>query len=133
MKDMEKQKENEKDVTEKVKAIIKWLIEKKAMDVIALDIRDFGSITDVLVIASGVNVRHNQALADWLLDKIAEMGWEYLGMEGYKLGNWILIDLNEIIVHIFLDETREFYNLEGLWRGAKKIFLKAKEIVHEGV
>ncbi len=120
---------------QKVEAIVGWLMEKKALDVIGLDIREYSSITEVLVIASGVNIKHNQALADWLLDKVAEMGWEYMGMEGYKLGNWILIDLNEIIVHIFLDEVRKFYNLEGLWRGANRVPLKTKEqeMAHEDV
>ncbi len=113
---------------EKIETIAKWLAEKKAKHIVALDIREFGSITDVLMIASGVNIRHNQALADWILEKISEKRWEYLGMEGYKVGNWILIDLNEIIVHIFLEETREFYNIEGLWRKAKEIDLNLGDI-----
>lgn len=107
----------------KTEKVVSWLMDKKAKNIVSLDIREFGSITDVLIIASAVNVRHNQALADFILDKVSEEKWEYLGMEGYKVGNWILIDLNEIIVHLFLEESREFYNLEGLFRQAKKIQL----------
>ncbi len=106
---------------EKWKKLRTWLEEKKAEDIVALDIRDFVSITDVLILASGVNTRHNQSLADWILEKVSEEGWEYLGMEGYKTGNWILIDLNEILVHIFSKDTREFYNLEALWRDARRL------------
>lgn len=120
-------------IFKKVETIAKWLAEKKAKDIVALDIRDFGSITDILIIASGINIRHNQALADWILDKIAEKKWEYLGMEGYKVGNWILIDLNEVIIHIFSNETREFYNIEGLWRKAKKIELNFGESINEEI
>lgn len=120
-------------IFKKVETIAKWLAEKKAKDIVALDIRDFGSITDILIIASGINIRHNQALADWILDKISEKKWEYLGMEGYKVGNWILIDLNEVIIHIFSNETREFYNIEGLWRKAKKIELNFGESINEEI
>ncbi|GAB6161536.1 ribosome silencing factor [Desulfothermus naphthae] len=123
--------QNQNSVENKVENIANWLLEKKAKDVVSIDISEFGSITDVIIIASSLNPRHNQALADFVLEKVSENKWEYLGMEGYKPGNWILIDLNEIIVHLFLEETREFYNIEGLWRGAKKTFFESKEMTHE--
>ncbi|GAB6888391.1 ribosome silencing factor [Desulfothermus okinawensis JCM 13304] len=123
--------QNRDNTDYKVQSIANWLIEKKAKDIISIDISDFGSITDVIIVASSVNIRHNQALADFVLEKVSENRWEYLGMEGYKAGSWILIDLNEIIVHLFLEETREFYNIEGLWRGAKKTSYKVKEMAHE--
>jgi len=122
---------NKYNIEDKVENIANWLLEKKAKDVVSIDISEFGSITDVIIIASSVNTRHNQALADFVLEKVSENKWEYLGMEGYKPGNWILIDLNEIIVHLFLEEIREFYNIEGLWRGAKKTSFKPKEMAHE--
>ena len=122
---------NKNNIEDKVENIANWLLEKKAKDVVSIDISEFGSITDVIIIASSVNTRHNQALADFVLEKVSENKWEYLGMEGYKAGNWILIDLNEIIVHLFLEEIREFYNIEGLWRGAKMTSFKPKEMAHE--
>ncbi|WP_461834457.1 ribosome silencing factor [Desulfothermus sp.] len=122
---------NKNNIEDKVENIANWLLEKKAKDVVSIDISEFGSITDVIIIASSVNTRHNQALADFVLEKVSENKWEYLGMEGYKAGNWILIDLNEIIVHLFLEEIREFYNIEGLWRGAKMTSFKSKEMAHE--
>jgi len=122
---------NKNNIEDKVENIANWLLEKKAKDVVSIDISEFGSITDVIIIASSVNTRHNQALADFILEKVSEKKWEYLGMEGYKPGNWILIDLNEIIVHLFLEETREFYNIEGLWKEAKKTSFKSKEMAHE--
>ncbi len=108
---------------EKVERIVQWLKEKKAKDIVALDIRKFASITDVLIIATGINIPHNKSLADFILEKVSEEGWEYLGLEGYTPGNWILIDLNELLIHLFLEETREFYDLEGLWRDARRLIV----------
>ncbi len=118
---MEVTAKKEVPLEEKGLKIREWLEEKKAEDIVLLDIRDYGSITDLLILATGANTRHNQSLADWILEKVSEEEWEYLGMEGYKAGNWILIDLNEVLVHIFSREVREFYNLEALWRDARRL------------
>ena len=71
-------------------------------------------------------MRHAQALADYVLEKVGQSGLEYMGMEGYKGGDWILLDLNDVIVHIFLTDTRQFYNLEGFWARGKEVDLNLK-------
>ena len=96
-------------------AIVGWLDEKKAKDISVLDVAAFSSVADVMLLCTAQSVRHAQALADWILEKYAENGISYLGMEGYDEGRWILVDGNEILVHILQQESREFYNLDGLW------------------
>lgn len=92
-----------------------WLLEKKARDVLALDVADINPICEAMVVVSAANVRQAQALADHVLECCAEEGISYLGMEGYRLGQWVLLDLNDVTVHIFQEDVRPFYNLEGLW------------------
>lgn len=100
---------------EKAITMVNWLEEKQAAQVLALDIHAVCSVAETLIIVSASNLRHAQALADWLKNKTKENKIEFLGMEGYSLGNWILMDFNEIIVHIFQEEYRHFYHIEGLW------------------
>jgi len=98
-----------------------WLLEKKAREVLALDVADINPICEAMVVASAANVRQAKALADHVLERCAEEGISYLGMEGYRLGQWVLLDLNDVTVHIFQEEVRPFYNLEGLWSEGKPI------------
>jgi len=100
------------------------LQEKKATDVLILDVTIYSSAFEGIVLASAQSKRHSRALADHLLDQIKKNNLEYLGMEGFQEGEWILLDLNEIIVHIFVQETRLFYNLEGFWTKGKIIDLQ---------
>jgi len=100
-----------------------WMLEKKARDIRLLDVSGLSSVFEGVALVTVNNVRQAQALTDNLLHKIKEDGLEYLGMEGYRSGDWILIDLNDIIVHIFLEDTRKFYNLDGFWSGARDIEL----------
>ncbi|GAB6178240.1 ribosome silencing factor [Desulfobaculum senezii] len=112
---------------ETMKRVAVWLDEKKGRDVVALDVAGLCSITEGLVVVTAGSVKHAQALADHVLDRSGEEGVEYLGMEGYKTGGWILVDLNDVLVHIFQDDTRGFYNLEGLWAEAEKVELDLPE------
>lgn len=98
-----------------------WLLEKKAREVLALDVADINPICEAMVVVSAANVRQAKALADHVLECCAEKGISYLGMEGYRLGQWVLLDLNDVTVHIFQEEVRPFYNLEGLWSEGKPI------------
>jgi ribosome-associated protein len=86
-----------------------------------VDIQAMNSVTDGVIVASAANVRHAQALTDWLMEKLSENKIELLGIEGYRSGTWVLIDCNDIVVHIFQKDYRQFYNLEGLWRDAGRI------------
>ncbi len=100
-----------------------WLHAKKALHIMALDVAGLCSVAEGLVLATARNVRQAQALADHLLKTAGEHGISYLGMEGYRTGGWVLIDLNDVLVHVFQEETRRFYNLEGLWADAKPVEL----------
>lgn len=94
------------------------LKDKKARGVTGIDVRGLASEMDAVLIASAKSPRHARALAEALLKEAGERGDHMLGMEGQRQGNWILVDLNEIVAHVFTPETRGFYNLEGLWRDA---------------
>lgn len=106
---------------EKTYAIVSWLNEKKAEEVVALDISQMNAVSEAIIIVSATNVPHAQTLADWTMEKLGESKWEFLGMEGYNYGKWILLDCNEVLVHIFQQEYRDFYNLEGLWKEAPRM------------
>lgn len=103
------------DYAQKTRDIVCWLEEKQAKETVALDVSRVCAVTEALVIASAGSARHAQALADGLLAKLAEFGIELMGMEGYRTGTWILVDVNDVLVHIFQEDYRDFYNIEGLW------------------
>ncbi len=118
---MKKKKYSDTSMPEKVQLVWAWLDEKKAQDILALDVRPITVAAEAMVLATASTARHAQALADWLLQKTAEANFEFLGMEGTKTGRWILVDLNDVIVHILQEEARDYYNLEGLWSGADQL------------
>lgn len=100
------------------------LKEKKASDVLALDVSAYSSAFEGIIIATAQGKRHCRSLADHLLVQIKQNNVEYLGMEGFQEGEWILMDLNDVIVHIFVQESRLFYNLEGFWTRGEIIDLE---------
>jgi len=110
------------DTRDKARMIVSWLGDKQARDIVALDVKAINSITEAVLIASAANIRHAQSLADGLMEKFSEQDLEVLGMEGYRPGSWILIDCNDVVVHIFQENERGFYNLEGLWSKAPQLF-----------
>ena len=126
---MQKVKESYRIIptTEKAKAVATWLRDKKAMDIVALDVRGISPITESLVVATATSVRHAQGLANHVLDKVSEEKLEYLGLEGSQQGSWILIDLNDVLIHIFQADNRQFYNIEGLWSEGTPIELPFHE------
>lgn len=95
--------------------IVEILKDKKAKDVKSLNITEITIITDYFVICSGTSSTHIKALADEVEEKMKEMNVELLRKEGYTSARWILLDFNDVVVHIFHEEEREFYNLERLW------------------
>lgn len=96
--------------------VVDALEDVKAVDIKVIDVHGRTSITDVLVIASGTSDRHIKALADNVVVKAKEAGIQPLGVEGQDSRDWVLVDLNDIVVHIMLPEVRDFYNLEKLWQ-----------------
>jgi ribosome-associated protein len=95
--------------------------DKKAMDVVVLDMRQASSITDYFLICSGGSERQVQAIADAIDEQLSQSGIAALGIEGYREGHWVLMDYGDVIVHVFSQETREFYDLERLWANTPKI------------
>lgn len=106
---------------EKSLLLAEWLDEKQGMDIVIMDVARMSSVTDVTVIVSARGMKHAQALADAVLARAAENAIEFLSMEGYQSGEWILMDLNDVLIHIFQGELREFYNIEGMWSEAPRI------------
>jgi ribosome-associated protein len=91
------------------------LEDMKALDVRVLDVHELTTITDHMVVASGTSSRHVRAMADRLREAIEERGHRILGMEGEQGAEWILLDLGEVVVHVFQVEVRPFYAIERLW------------------
>lgn len=92
------------------------LDDAKAQDVDVFDLRDRNTFADFMVVASGTSSRQNKAMADRLSMKIKELGLSApLGVEGQQDGEWVLVDLTDVVVHLMLPQTRAFYNLEKLW------------------
>ena len=103
-----------------VKLAIAALEDIKAQDITTIDVREKTSITDYMVIASGTSSRHVKSLVDNVLEKVKEQGVRPLGSEGLDSGEWALLDLGDIVVHVMLPTARQFYDLERLWQGAEQ-------------
>ena len=99
--------------------------DKKAVDLIVLDLRKAAGFTDFFVIASGTNPRQVRAIADSVMESLAADGAKPAHVEGYDRSEWILIDYFDFIVHVFAPETRVFYGLERLWGNAERIEVAA--------
>lgn len=96
--------------------VLDALDEMKAKNVSSLDVREITSVADNMVIASGTSTRHVKALADSVMEKAKEKGFRPIGVEGTESAEWILVDLGDVIVHLMQQATREYYDLERLWR-----------------
>jgi len=96
----------------------------KGLDLVALDVRGLCSFADYFLICSGTSRRHLLALAEHLEEALGQAGVKPLGVEGLQEGLWVLMDYNDLVIHIFSQPLREFYNLEGLWAEAPRLFLE---------
>lgn len=95
--------------------VVAVLEELKAEDIRSLDVRHLTSITDTMIIASGRSDRHVRAVADALVERCKQAGRRPIGVEGQQGGEWVLVDLGDVVVHVMLRRTREFYDIEKLW------------------
>jgi ribosome-associated protein len=100
--------------------------EKKAFDLVALDLREIASFTEFFIVASGANQRQVQAIADEIEEQLKKQSNSRpVRTEGYTTAEWVLMDYGDFIVHIFEKNAREFYDLERLWRDARRVELPA--------
>jgi ribosome-associated protein len=104
----------------KVQTIVDVIDGLKGEEILVLDFEKKSSLCDKVVICTARSNKNAQAIADELEEKLGKIGEKKLGLEGYNDGDWILMDYDDIIVHIFLRETREYYKLEQLWSFAKE-------------
>ncbi len=104
----------------------KYLIpafERKAKSIIAIDVKEFTSYTDTLVIIEGSSTRQVTAIAEYLIKSLKDRKIKAIGVEGVKDGEWALIDYGDVIIHVFESEKKSFYDIEGLWADAPRIDL----------
>jgi len=96
------------------------LVDRKATDVVLLDVRGMSSYADYFVLASGDSERQVTATAEHLREALKAEGYRTIGTEGFDTGHWVLLDFGEVVVHVFFTEVRAFYDLDGLWADAPK-------------
>lgn len=97
------------------KLVVAALDDTKGKDIVILDVRNITTVTDYMVIASGSSSRHVRALAENVAQKAKKAGQRPLGIEGESGAEWVLLDLQDVLVHVMLPKVRDFYNLEKLW------------------
>lgn len=102
-------------IEQQVEIIIEALESLKAKDIMVLDVRAQANFTDIMIIASGSSNRQTKAICDKVLQCAKEQDFPILGVEGEHQGEWILVDLGDIVIHVMLPATRDFYQLEKLW------------------
>lgn len=105
--------------------VLTTLADMKARDVTVMDVRDKTAVTDFMVVASGTSDRHVKAIAETVAYRAKEEGEQPLGIEGVNEGEWALIDLNGVVVHVMLPKVRDFYQLERLWSAPARVASRA--------
>ena len=106
--------------------ILDVLDEHSAQEIIEIDIRGKSSISDYMIVASGRSNRHVGALSDYLIKSLKNTGKKNIGIEGLKSCDWVLIDVGDVIVHLFRPEVRAFYNIEKIWSMPNPLGLNEK-------
>lgn len=106
---------------ERVLLCVNASLKKKAKDLVILNVKTLTSFTDYFIICSGTSDRQVQAIASSIEASLKEFGIIPLGMEGEKLGKWILMDYDDVIIHVFYEPVREFYEIERLWSDAPRM------------
>ncbi len=119
----QKDKDLLKDMNSKEKAVLcaREALRFKALDLILLDVSRYSSFADYLIICSGKSSRQVQGIADNLEEELRARGLRPIGTEGKREGHWVLMDYGDVIIHVFYEPVRYFYDLESLWSDAPKV------------
>ena len=110
-----------KDAAPAIDLYIKAASEKKAQNLVVLDVAELTSIADVFIICSGRSNRQVKAIADSIVVNLKKKKIKPLSMEGTGEGHWVLLDYGHVVIHVFYEPVREFFDLEGLWVDARRI------------
>lgn len=116
---------------EKALLLARVALQKKPKDPLLLDVSHSCSFADYFLILSGTSTRQTQALSDHLQENLGKKGIRLLGIEGMETGQWILMDYDEVIVHIFFEPVRGFYDLEGLWMDSPRLPILSNDFLSE--
>lgn len=108
-------------MTPEVREAVHAAQERKALDLSLLDLKGVSSFTDFFLICTGTSTRHTQAICDGIVEQLKKSGLTPAHVEGYSKAEWILVDYLSFVVHIFLERARLFYDLERLWKNARRI------------
>jgi ribosome-associated protein len=100
---------------------VKAALQRKIIGLVVLDIRNLSSVADILIIGSGRSNRQVTAIAEFIRTELKTHGIKPLGVEGLKEGHWVLMDYGHVVIHIFYESVRTFYDIEGLWADAKRV------------
>ena len=123
---MQASQNEELDFMSKTRVVMEAALELKADQIVGLDMRRVSSFADSFVIASGGSNRHVRSIAEAIIKAVTESGERPIGVEGLEEGRWVLIDANDVIVHIFVSDFREDFSLERLWSDAPRIAFEAE-------
>jgi len=104
---------------------VKAALGRKALGLVVLDVRELTSVADAFIICSGRSNRQVTAIAEFIITELKKAGKRPLSVEGKKEGHWVLLDYGHVIIHVFYESVRNFYDLEGLWVDAKRIKTKS--------
>lgn len=107
--------------TPSIEVYVRAVLERKAEDLVALDVRRLTSYADVFILCTGRSSRQVVAIAQHVHDALKKQGIRPFSIEGMKEGHWVLLDYGDVILHVFYEPVRRFYDLEGLWVDAKRI------------
>lgn len=113
-------------------AAVSALEDIKARDISILDVRRLTSLFDTVIVASADSARQTKALARHVQDKVHELGGHVLGVEGEESGEWVLVDLGDVVVHVMQPAVRDYYNLEELWGGRRPLPSRAAGALRPG-
>jgi len=120
------------ELDDRIRRAINATAEKKAIEPTVLDLRGISTFTDFFVIVTGANRRQVQAISDEVSEQLKRHGTPAARVEGYQNAEWVLIDYGDFVVHVFDDKARRFYDLERLWREARRRDLSADDLTQIG-